>query len=76
MVAGGKEAVAAMVVCGGVLWSNVLAGTDSITEIPPDRWSPERYGSPFKWGGFIPRTAFDPLAYGIPPTSLTSSVDR
>ncbi|GGM72436.1 polyketide synthase [Lentzea pudingi] len=53
-------------------WTNVLAGTDSITEIPPDRWSPERYGSPFKWGGFLPRTAFDPLAYGIPPTSLTS----
>ncbi|MGW6932108.1 SDR family NAD(P)-dependent oxidoreductase [Lentzea sp. NPDC054927] len=53
-------------------WANVLAGTDSITEIPPDRWSPERYGSPFKWGGFLPRTAFDPLAYGIPPASLTS----
>ncbi|SDJ56033.1 Acyl transferase domain-containing protein [Lentzea albidocapillata subsp. violacea] len=53
-------------------WANVLAGTDSITEIPPDRWSPERYGSPFRWGGFLPRTAFDPLAYGIPPTSLTS----
>ncbi|MGI5500419.1 SDR family oxidoreductase [Lentzea sp. CA-135723] len=53
-------------------WANVLAGTDSITEIPPDRWSPERYGSPFRWGGFLPRTAFDPLAYGIPPASLTS----
>jgi len=53
-------------------WANVLAGTDSIPEIPPDRWSPDRYGSPFRWGGFIPRTAFDPLAYGIPPASLTS----
>ncbi|MGZ3146221.1 beta-ketoacyl synthase N-terminal-like domain-containing protein [Lentzea chajnantorensis] len=53
-------------------WANVLAGTDSITEVPPDRWSPERYGSPFRWGGFLPRTAFDPLAYGIPPASLTS----
>ncbi|SES17012.1 Acyl transferase domain-containing protein [Lentzea xinjiangensis] len=53
-------------------WANVLAGTDSITEVPPDRWSPDRYGSPFRWGGFLPRTAFDPLAYGIPPTSLTS----
>lgn len=53
-------------------WANVLNGTDSVTEIPPDRWSPERYDSPFKWGGFIPRTAFDPLAYGIPPASLTS----
>ncbi|MDT7790412.1 MAG: hypothetical protein QOF58_8831 [Pseudonocardiales bacterium] len=53
-------------------WANILKGTDSVTEIPEDRWSPERYGSPFKWGGFIPRTAFDPLAYGIPPASLTS----
>ncbi|MBM7859013.1 type I polyketide synthase [Lentzea nigeriaca] len=53
-------------------WANILKGTDSVTEIPPDRWSPERYDSPFKWGGFIPRTAFDPLAYGIPPASLTS----
>ena len=53
-------------------WSNILNGTDSVTEIPPDRWSPERYDSPFKWGGFLPRTAFDPLAYGIPPASLTS----
>ncbi|HEX7308001.1 SDR family NAD(P)-dependent oxidoreductase [Lentzea sp.] len=53
-------------------WANVLAGTDSITEVPPDRWSPERYGSPFRWGGFLPRTEFDPLAYGIPPASLTS----
>ncbi|MEV6239281.1 SDR family NAD(P)-dependent oxidoreductase [Lentzea sp. NPDC051838] len=53
-------------------WANILRGTDSVTEIPEDRWSPERYDSPFKWGGFIPRTAFDPLAYGIPPASLTS----
>lgn len=53
-------------------WANVLSGTDSITEIPPDRWSPERYGSPFTRGGFLPRTAFDPLAFGIPPASLTS----
>ncbi|MFD9699878.1 SDR family NAD(P)-dependent oxidoreductase [Lentzea sp. NPDC059081] len=53
-------------------WANVLSGTDSITEIPPDRWSPERYDSPYRWGGFLPRTEFDPLAYGIPPASLTS----
>ncbi|WP_342670637.1 SDR family NAD(P)-dependent oxidoreductase [Lentzea jiangxiensis] len=53
-------------------WANVLAGTDSITEVPPERWSPERCGSPFTKGGFLPRTAFDPLAYGIPPASLTS----
>ncbi|WP_245743824.1 type I polyketide synthase [Lentzea fradiae] len=53
-------------------WANVLSGTDSITEVPPDRWSPERHGSPYRWGGFLPRTEFDPFAYGIPPASLTS----
>ncbi|MEO6091289.1 MAG: beta-ketoacyl synthase N-terminal-like domain-containing protein, partial [Umezawaea sp.] len=53
-------------------WSAVLAGTDAITEVPPDRWDPDRYGSPYRRGGFLPRVAFDPLAYGIPPTSLTS----
>ncbi|MFC0070170.1 beta-ketoacyl synthase N-terminal-like domain-containing protein, partial [Umezawaea endophytica] len=53
-------------------WSAVLAGTDAITEVPPDRWDPDRHGSPYRRGGFLPRVAFDPLAYGIPPTSLTS----
>ncbi|MET8855480.1 SDR family NAD(P)-dependent oxidoreductase [Streptomyces sp. NPDC004579] len=27
---------------------------------------------PSKWGGFLPRIPFDPLRYGIPPTSLGS----
>ncbi|TWP53976.1 SDR family NAD(P)-dependent oxidoreductase [Lentzea tibetensis] len=53
-------------------WSGVLNGTDAVTEVPPDRWDPDRYGSPFRWGGFLPRIPFDPLAYGIPPASLTS----
>ncbi|ONK14104.1 type I polyketide synthase [Streptomyces sp. MP131-18] len=28
--------------------------------------------SPSKWGGFLPRIPFDPLAYGIPPAALGS----
>ena len=28
--------------------------------------------TPSKWGGFLPRIPFDPLRYGIPPTSLGS----
>lgn len=61
-------------------WSNVLAGRDSVTEVPTERWDPERYyapdgdgeRTPSKWGGFLPDIPFDPLRYGIPPTSLAS----
>ncbi|WP_062213604.1 type I polyketide synthase [Streptomyces sp. NBRC 109706] len=61
-------------------WSNVLAGRDSVTEVPVERWDPERYyapdgageRTPSKWGGFLPDIPFDPLRYGIPPASLAS----
>ncbi|HXA31839.1 MAG TPA: beta-ketoacyl synthase N-terminal-like domain-containing protein, partial [Acidimicrobiales bacterium] len=65
-------------------WANVVAGTNSITEVPAERWNVDTYfdpeavnGSagrqtPSKWGGFIPEIGFDALAYGIPPTSLAS----
>ncbi|MCW2875113.1 type I polyketide synthase [Actinacidiphila oryziradicis] len=60
-------------------WSNILSGTDSVGEVPADRWDPAVHYSdepggatPSKWGGFLPRIPFDPLRYGIPPTSLGS----
>ncbi|MFE0516071.1 beta-ketoacyl synthase N-terminal-like domain-containing protein, partial [Streptomyces sp. NPDC058964] len=57
-------------------WSNVVAGHDAVTEVPPDRWDPAVHhtggGTASKWGGFLPRIPFDPLAYGIPPASLGS----
>ncbi|MER7177847.1 beta-ketoacyl synthase N-terminal-like domain-containing protein, partial [Streptomyces mesophilus] len=62
-------------------WAQILAGTDAVTEVPADRWDPAlHYGedaeahdiSASKWGGFLPRIPFDPLAYGIPPASLAS----
>ncbi len=62
-------------------WENILAGRDMITEVPDDRWSKEGYyrentkekgKTPSKWGGFISDTAFDPIAYGIPPQSLSA----
>jgi acyl transferase domain-containing protein len=65
-------------------WANVVAGTNSITEVPAERWSVDTYfdpeavngnagrRTPSKWGGFIPEIGFDALAYGIPPTSLAS----
>ncbi|GAA2829245.1 SDR family oxidoreductase [Kitasatospora sp. CM 4170] len=61
-------------------WANVVAGVDAVTEVPVERWDPAVYhaqdgGSgttPSKWGGFLPRIPFDPLAYGIPPSALGS----
>ena len=57
------------------------AGVDAITEVPPDRWDWRLYYDPdpkapdkiiSKWGGFLPDVAFDPLRYGMPPSSLPS----
>ncbi|MFE0175808.1 beta-ketoacyl synthase N-terminal-like domain-containing protein, partial [Streptomyces sp. NPDC059002] len=62
-------------------WAHVLAGTDAVTEVPAGRWDQDlHYGddaevhdvSASRWGGFLPEIPFDPLAYGIPPTSLAS----
>jgi acyl transferase domain-containing protein/NAD(P)H-dependent flavin oxidoreductase YrpB (nitropropane dioxygenase family) len=63
-------------------WANLVRGTDSVTEVPLERWDPAVYydadsfangagrKTPSKWGGFLPEVAFDALAYGIPPRSL------
>ncbi|WP_422931056.1 SDR family NAD(P)-dependent oxidoreductase [Singulisphaera sp. PoT] len=62
-------------------WGNTLRGVDCITEVPEDRWdwrlyydvdpkAPDKITS--KWGGFLPEIPFDPLYYGMPPTSLPS----
>ncbi|MGI5451751.1 SDR family NAD(P)-dependent oxidoreductase [Streptomyces sp. CA-249302] len=60
-------------------WANVLGGRDAVREVPPERWDPAVHWSgdgtgatPSKWGGFLPEIPFDPLRYGIPPTSLRS----
>ncbi len=60
-------------------WANVLGGLDSVREVPRARWNPELYydpastggdKTPCKWGGFLPEIPFDPISYGIPPSSL------
>ncbi|WP_037679297.1 type I polyketide synthase [Streptomyces griseus] len=55
-------------------WANVLGGHDAVTEVPPERWDPDVHHAQgttaSKWGGFLPPIPFDPLRYGIPPTSL------
>jgi len=65
-------------------WANIVAGVDSVTEVPADRWDTDLYydehaftenagvKTPSKWGGFLPDVPFDALAYGIPPRSLAS----
>ncbi|GGY01017.1 type I polyketide synthase [Streptomyces hiroshimensis] len=57
-------------------WANVLSGADAVTEVPADRWDPALHhgaATVSKWGGFLPRIPFDPLRYGIPPTTLGST---
>ena len=61
-------------------WANVVHGVDAVTEVPEGRWDPEVYyaeggtgeHTPSRWGGFLPEIPFDPLKYGIPPSSLTA----
>lgn len=62
-------------------WENILNKVDAITEVPEHRWNWRRYFDPHpeapdgicsKWGGFLDETPFDPLRYGLPPSSLAS----
>ncbi len=64
-------------------WRNILAGVDSITDVPPHRWDPEVYYDPgchtrpesgrfyCRRGGFIDELAtFDPVSFGIMPAAV------
>ncbi|RMH39482.1 MAG: SDR family oxidoreductase [Deltaproteobacteria bacterium] len=65
-------------------WAHIVAGVNSVTEVPAERWNPALYydpdatgaragrKTPSKWGGFLPDVDFDPIAYGIPPKSLAA----
>ncbi|MFR9728369.1 SDR family NAD(P)-dependent oxidoreductase [Saccharopolyspora sp. MS10] len=63
-------------------WANLLAGRDSITEVPAERWDHERYfderrgvpGTTYtKWGGFLDGVdEFDPLFFGISPKAAST----
>ncbi len=62
-------------------WANILNKVDSITEIPEKRWDWRQYYDPdrnardkiySKWGGFIDDVPFDPIEFGMPPSTLTS----
>ncbi|MCU0520635.1 MAG: polyketide synthase, partial [Anaerolineae bacterium] len=60
-------------------WENILGKVDCFSDVPQSRWSVEDYYDPdprardkvyCKRGGFIPDIAFDPMAFGIPPSQL------
>jgi acyl transferase domain-containing protein/NAD(P)-dependent dehydrogenase (short-subunit alcohol dehydrogenase family)/acyl carrier protein len=62
-------------------WDNVLNGVDAVTEVPPERFDWHAYFDEdrasrdkiySRWGGFLDEIPFDPLAYGMPPTTLYS----
>ncbi|MBB5953773.1 acyl transferase domain-containing protein/pimeloyl-ACP methyl ester carboxylesterase/nucleoside-diphosphate-sugar epimerase/SAM-dependent methyltransferase [Saccharothrix tamanrassetensis] len=58
-------------------WRNLVSGTSSITEVPPDRWDWREHFDPRKgrpqrsysrWGGFLEDVdRFDPAFFGILP---------
>ncbi len=62
-------------------WRRILAGESAIRDIPSDRWSLTGYFSKdpserdkiySMRGGFLPDVVFNPLDYGIPPSSIPS----
>jgi acyl transferase domain-containing protein/NAD(P)H-dependent flavin oxidoreductase YrpB (nitropropane dioxygenase family)/NAD(P)-dependent dehydrogenase (short-subunit alcohol dehydrogenase family)/acyl carrier protein len=63
------------------MWLNTLGKVNAISEVPADRWDWRTYfdadpDAPDKvysrWGGFLDDLVFDPLKYGLPPSSLSS----
>src|SRR5690349_3066 len=62
-------------------WANILRRHNAITEVPAQRWPSQLFYNAdnsvhdrvvSKWGGFIDPVPFDPLKYGVPPTSIPS----
>ena len=63
-------------------WRDILAGKDSITEVPASHWLIDDYYDPdpaapdktyCKKGGFLDPVKFDSLAFGVPPNALPST---
>ena len=63
-------------------WRNILDGVDLIGDIPEERWRVDDYfdddpSAPDKTyarrGGFIEKTAFDAMKYGVPPNLIEAT---
>jgi acyl transferase domain-containing protein/NADP-dependent 3-hydroxy acid dehydrogenase YdfG len=62
-------------------WRNIVTGRDLITDVPATHWSPDDFYDPdpsasdktyCRRGAFLPDIEFDPLAHGLPPTTLSA----
>ncbi|MDR3239917.1 MAG: SDR family NAD(P)-dependent oxidoreductase [Clostridiales bacterium] len=62
-------------------WRNIIFGRDCIMEVPEERWPADLFFDPntkdtdhvvSKWGGFIDKTDFDALEFGVTPQSLSA----
>ena len=62
-------------------WHNIVTGRDLVTEVPPGRWPAEGFYDPdpstpdttySRRGAFLPDIDFDPLANGLPPSTLAA----
>jgi acyl transferase domain-containing protein/NADP-dependent 3-hydroxy acid dehydrogenase YdfG len=62
-------------------WRNIVTGRDLVTEVPPGRWPAEEFYDPdpatpdttySRRGAFLPDIEFDPLAHGLPPSTLAA----
>ncbi len=63
-------------------WQNIINGVDCISEVPESHWKVDEYfdedpKSPDRTyarrGGFLNPTDFNPLEYGIPPTTIEAT---
>jgi len=63
-------------------WRLIFNGIDGISDVPETHWSPADFfdanpGKPdhtyCKRGGFLPKISFDPMEFGIPPSSLEAT---
>ncbi|MGH9222675.1 MAG: beta-ketoacyl synthase N-terminal-like domain-containing protein, partial [Acidimicrobiales bacterium] len=62
-------------------WANIVGKVDAVTEIPATRWDWRAYYDPdpsardkvySRWGGFVDAVPFEPMAFGMPPSTLRS----
>ncbi|MET7686200.1 beta-ketoacyl synthase N-terminal-like domain-containing protein [Streptomyces sp. NPDC005423] len=62
-------------------WRNVVAGKDLLTDVPSTHWLVDDYYDPnpsspdktyCRRGGFLPAVDFDPIAHGVPPTTMAA----
>ena len=63
-------------------WRDIVSATDRLTDVPPHAWLIEDYYDPdpsapdmtyAKRGGYLEPVAFDPMEFGMPPTTIPAT---